>query len=129
MGTTVDGSVGPGQFLGGRTYRRNHAESSGRLKPFCRANSVTVKSRQIANARINSVEQFIDHPQLRGRNAWRQVDSPVGSIRALAPPVRMEGVEPVMGPIPALGQHRESILEELGFDRATIEQWKQEGVI
>jgi crotonobetainyl-CoA:carnitine CoA-transferase CaiB-like acyl-CoA transferase len=84
---------------------------------------------QIANARINTVEQFIDHPQLRGRDAWRQVDSPVGPIRALAPPVRMEDVEPVMGPIPALGQHRESILEELGFDRATIEQWKKEGVI
>jgi itaconate CoA-transferase len=88
-----------------------------------------LEATQIANARINTVEQFIDHPQLRGRDAWRRVDSPVGSIRALAPPVRMEDVEPVMGPIPALGQHRESILEELGFDRATIEQWKQKGVI
>jgi itaconate CoA-transferase len=88
-----------------------------------------LEAAQIANARINTVEQFIDHPQLRGREAWRQVDSPVGSVRALVPPVRMEDVEPVMGPIPALGQHRESILAELGFDRATIEQWKQEGVI
>ena len=50
-------------------------------------------------------------------------------MRALVPPVRMEDVEPVMGAIPALGQHRESILAELGFDSATIEHWKQEGVI
>jgi itaconate CoA-transferase len=88
-----------------------------------------LEAAQIANARINTVEQFIDHPQLRGRDAWRQVDSPVGSVRALVPPVRIEDVEPVMGPIPALGQHRESILAELGVDTATIEQWKQEGVI
>jgi itaconate CoA-transferase len=84
---------------------------------------------QIASARINTVEQFIDHPQLEGRHAWRQVDSPVGPVRALVPPVRMEDVEPMMGAIPALGQHRESILAELGFDAPTIERWKQEGVI
>jgi itaconate CoA-transferase len=83
----------------------------------------------IASARINTVEQFIDHPQLEGRHAWRQVDSPVGPVRALVPPVRMEDVEPMMGAIPALGQHRESILGELGFDAPTIERWKQEGVI
>jgi itaconate CoA-transferase len=83
----------------------------------------------IASARINTVEQFIDHPQLDGRHSWRQVDSPAGPVRALVPPVRMEDVEPMMGAIPALGQHRESILAELGFDAPTIERWKQEGVI
>jgi len=84
---------------------------------------------QIANARINTVEQFINHPQLAGRHAWRQVDSPRGPLPALLPPVRMENVEPVMGAIPALGQHSAAILAELGFDAATIERWKQEGVI
>lgn len=84
---------------------------------------------QIANARLNTVEQFLDHPQLAGRAAWRQVDSPVGRLPALVPPVRMEGVEAVMDPIPALGQHGESILAELGFDAATIARWKQDGVI
>jgi itaconate CoA-transferase len=84
---------------------------------------------QIANARINTVEQFIDHPQLAGRHAWRQVDSPAGPLPALVPPVRMEEVEPVMNAIPALGQHSAAILAELGFDAATIARWKQEGVI
>jgi itaconate CoA-transferase len=84
---------------------------------------------QIANAGLNTVEQFIDHPQLAARNAWREVASPVGPIRALVPPVRMEDVEPVMGAIPAVGEHRESILAELGFDAGTIERWKQEGMI
>ena len=88
-----------------------------------------LETAQIANARLNTVQQFIEHPQLAGRDAWRQVDSAVGPIPALVPPVRMEGVEPRMDAIPALGQHRESILAELGFDAPTIERWKQEGVV
>ena len=88
-----------------------------------------LEAAQIANACLNTVQQFIDHPQLAGRNGWRRVDSPVGPIPALIPPVRMEDVEPMMGAIPALGQHRESILAELGFDAPTIETWKEEGVI
>jgi len=81
---------------------------------------------QIANARINSVDEFIAHPQLAGRDAWRQVGSPVGGVPALVPPVRMEGVDPVMQAIPALGEHTVSILAELGFDAATIARWKAE---
>ena len=88
-----------------------------------------LEATQIANASINTVAQFIDHAQLAGRHAWRRVDSPVGLIPALVPPVRMDGLDPVMDAIPALGQHRESILAELGFDPGTIEQWKSEGVI
>jgi len=84
---------------------------------------------QIANARMNTVEQFIAHPQLAGRQAWRHVDSASGAIPALVPPVRFEGTEPVMGPIPAVGQHSASILAELGFDAPTIERWKKEKVI
>jgi itaconate CoA-transferase len=84
---------------------------------------------QIANARINTVEQFMKHPQLMGRASWREVDSPVGRIPALIPPVRMDHVESRMDPIPALGQHSESVLRELGFDGPTIERWKQGGVI
>ena len=60
-------------------------------------------SRRIANARINSVTQFIKHPQFTARNSWREVDSPAGPIPALIPPVRMSGVDPIMGAIPGLG--------------------------
>jgi crotonobetainyl-CoA:carnitine CoA-transferase CaiB-like acyl-CoA transferase len=34
-----------------------------------------------------------------------------------------------MGAIPALGEHSESVLRELGYTRDTITQWKQTGVI
>jgi itaconate CoA-transferase len=84
---------------------------------------------QIANARINSVGEFIDHPQLAGRDAWRHIDSPVGQLRALIPPVRIEGVDPLMGGVPALGEHTNMVLSELGFDENTVKQWRSDGVV
>jgi itaconate CoA-transferase len=83
----------------------------------------------IASARRNSVEEFINHPQLMQRHCWRTIGSPIGSLLALRPPVRMEGIDPVMGPVPSLGQHSQSILEELGFDAGTIARWRKEQMI
>ena len=88
-----------------------------------------LESARIAFARMNSVAEFVDHPQLSARGCWREIDSPVGPLRALVPPVRMEDVEPVMGALPSLGQHSDAILEELGFDAATIARWRKEGTI
>jgi itaconate CoA-transferase len=84
---------------------------------------------EIAWSRLNSVHDLLKHPQLLARDCWKQVDSPVGLLRALRPAVWMDDVEPVMGPVPTLGQHSESILRELGFDAATISAWRREGTI
>ena len=70
----------------------------------------------IACARRNSVAEFVRHPQLAERDCWQTIDSPAGPLRALRPPIRMDGVDPAMGAVPALGQHTRQILEELGFD-------------
>ena len=83
----------------------------------------------IANARVNSVKAYLDHPQLAAGDSWREIESPVGRLRALRPPARLDGVEPAMGAIPTVGQHSESILTELGFDENAIAQWRQTGVI
>lgn len=84
-----------------------------------------LETAQTAWSRLNSVEEFLNHPQLAARNRWQQIDSPVGPLRAMVPPVTMENVEPVMGAVPALGQHTEAILKELGFDADTISAWKK----
>ncbi len=83
---------------------------------------------RIAWARMNSVAEFVGHPQLAGRDCWRNIESPAGPLRALLPPVRMEGVEPAMNAVPSLGQHSQAILAELGFDPDTIATWRKEGV-
>ncbi|HLJ88411.1 MAG TPA: CaiB/BaiF CoA-transferase family protein [Candidatus Angelobacter sp.] len=84
---------------------------------------------QIGYARLNSVQEFVDHPQLAARDRWRQIESPAGPLRALIPPATIEGVEPVMAAVPALGQHTESILRELDFDPGTIDAWRQAKMI
>ncbi|OMP65974.1 CaiB/BaiF CoA transferase family protein [Domibacillus epiphyticus] len=71
----------------------------------------------IANARLNTMREFIQHPQLNVRNRWREVDTPAGKIKALIPPVTFaEGIDTVMNPVPEVGEHTESILKEFGFD-------------
>jgi len=84
---------------------------------------------QIAHARMNSMPAYLEHPQLAGRDCWREIGSPAGPLRALVPPVRMEGVEPAMGGVPGLGQHTDAVLEELGVARGTIAAWRSAGVV
>jgi itaconate CoA-transferase len=67
----------------------------------------------IANARLRDMLELGEHPQLAARGRWTEVDSPVGMLRALIPPATLDGEEPVMGPIPAPGEHTEKILAEL----------------
>lgn len=88
-----------------------------------------LEAAQIACARMNTVEEFLAHPQLSARGRWQEIDSPVGPLRALIPPVTMENIQPLMGAVPALGQHTEAILKELGFDVDTISQWRQSKLI
>jgi itaconate CoA-transferase len=84
---------------------------------------------QIANARLRSVDEFAAHPQLRARNRWRQVDSPVGPLQALVPPGIPNDEEPHLAPVPAVGQHTEAILVELGFEPADIQRMREGGVV
>lgn len=84
---------------------------------------------QIANARMNEMQEFWDHPQLQARERWREVDSPVGPLKALLPPVTMHDLEPRMDPIPALGEQTVQILHSLGYQDAQIEQLRAEQAI
>ncbi|EKO4766935.1 CoA transferase, partial [Campylobacter coli] len=70
---------------------------------------------KIANGNVNELNQVWEHPQLKARNRWREVDSEVGKIPALLPPATNNNYEARMDKIPALGEHTESILKEFGF--------------
>jgi itaconate CoA-transferase len=84
---------------------------------------------QIANARMNTVEELIAHPQLASRDRWREVDSPAGPVRLLKPPFNFEGIEDRMGRIPSVGEHTNAILGEVGIDAASIAEWRSKGII
>ena len=83
----------------------------------------------IANARMRSVADVIAHPQLNERQRWRDIESPAGPIRALVPPFNIEGAEPRMGGVPALGAHTDSVLREVGFAPDEIAHLRRIGVI
>ena len=84
---------------------------------------------QIANARVNDMHEVWSHAQLKARERWTQVDTPVGTIPALLPPGLPQGFSARMDPVPALGQHSESILSELGYDAAAIARLRQDKAI
>ena len=81
---------------------------------------VRLEAAQIASARMNTMEQVWDHPQLAARERWRQVDTPAGPIAALLPPARHDRFEYAMGPVPALGAQTDAILAELGLSGTDI---------
>lgn len=88
-----------------------------------------LEAADIANARLNSMEAFWRHPQLAARGRWTKVGSPVGEIDALKPPANIDGMEPRMAAVPAVGEHSRAILAELGYGRADIDRLHEEKVI
>jgi itaconate CoA-transferase len=84
---------------------------------------------QIATARLRTPHEFWEHPQLEARRRWRDVQSPVGPLRALLPPITMEDFEPRMDPIPVVGEHTAPILRTLGLSDEEIGQLRTEGAI
>ena len=83
----------------------------------------------IANARINDVGEVWEHPQLRARGRWTSVGTPKGSVPALKPPAGLDGVSPRMDPVPALGEHTEAVLGELGYSPQSIAALRAAGAV
>ena len=84
---------------------------------------------KIANARVNDVQDLWEHPQLKARKRWVDVESPVGVIPTLKPVGLKNDNDFVMNAIPKLGQHSHSILIELGYHPAQIERFAEQGII
>jgi crotonobetainyl-CoA:carnitine CoA-transferase CaiB-like acyl-CoA transferase len=85
-----------------------------------------LEAARIASARMNSVRQLIEHPQLAARDRWREVGSPAGAVRALLPPVIVAGRQPRMDPVPAVGEHTAAILRWLGYQDEQVRSLQAE---
>jgi itaconate CoA-transferase len=83
----------------------------------------------IANARMRTVRGLLEHPQLAARDRWREVGSQSGPLQVLLPPGTPTDAEPVMAPIPAVGEHTDTILRELGYEEETVAALRREGAI
>jgi itaconate CoA-transferase len=78
-----------------------------------------LEAAQIANARVNTMHEVWEHPQLRARGRWREVGTSAGPIPAMLPPGTWND-GPRMDPVPALGEHTDAVLAELGIDAGGI---------
>lgn len=83
----------------------------------------------IASANVNDMHGLWNHPQLKARQRWVEIDSPAGMLPALLPPGINSAFEPRMDPVPALGEHSEAILGELGYTAEAIMKMKLGAVI
>ena len=122
------------RFSSGPARRQNRAALHAEIdRVFAALSSAELVRRleqaDIANARLNTMEEFWRHPQLEARGRWRPVASPAGEIAMLKPPLNLDGMEPRMDAIPALGEHTERVLRELGFSQAEVQALRREGAI
>ena len=83
----------------------------------------------IANANVNEMRDVWAHPQLAARDRWRDIGTPQGVIPALLPPATPDTFDARMDPVPALGEHTDAILAEIGLTGAEIATLRSEGAI
>ncbi|NIE86279.1 MULTISPECIES: CaiB/BaiF CoA-transferase family protein [unclassified Burkholderia] len=84
---------------------------------------------RIANAQMNDMQAVWQHAQLAARQRWTMVGTPAGEIPALLPPGLSAADAPRMDPVPALGEHTDAILAELGYDAAGIARLHGSGAV
>jgi len=83
----------------------------------------------IANARMNEMHEVWEHPQLKARGRWVEMESPVGAIPVLRPPATHSDFEPAIGAVPGVGSHTSAILAELGYAASEIEALQRGGAV
>ncbi len=84
---------------------------------------------QIANARLNDMEGLWKHEQLKARHRFTEVGTPNGAVAALLPPGLNDSYDYRMDPVPAVGEHTNAILTELGMSSTEIEALRAQGAI
>jgi itaconate CoA-transferase len=98
--------------------QRNHGEWLARLEQS-----------RLPYGEVRSIAQVAAHPQVAAREMVREVNSPVGRIPVTSSPLRLSDSPSRFDPIPALGEHTESILRELGYSNEEIQKLRDEKVI
>ena len=74
--------------------------------------------------------EVLADPHLLARDMIVEVEHPVrGRYLTVGNPIKLSASPTTIGPSPLLGQHREEILEELGYTDAQIQALAAEGAI
>jgi len=84
---------------------------------------------QIANARVNGMDEVWAHPQHAARGRLATVPSPAGPLQAFLPPGVNSSFDYRMDAVPATGEQTETILRELGLGEDEVAAMRKRGAI
>lgn len=130
-----DPSVATDERFASNSQRHRHRDALRALilASFAESTAAEIVDRldsaQIANARMNTMDEVWAHPQLAARGHWRDVETPAGPVPAPLPPGRHDRFDYAMGAVPGLGQQTDAILRELGLADATIDAMRGAGTV
>lgn len=87
--------------------------------------------RDICYAPVNSLEEALEHPQIRHRGLWFKGNHPEdGEIPQPGFPLKFNEDQPGWRtPPPGLGEHNRQILDELGIGEGELQELKAAGII
>jgi len=90
-----------------------------------------LRAAQIPCGPINSVPEALTHPQLVERGFIVELEHPqLGVLKSLANPVHFSATPVTYRlPPPLLGEHADTILQELGYTKMEIAQLRADGVV
>ncbi|MCS7001704.1 MAG: CoA transferase [Dehalococcoidia bacterium] len=83
----------------------------------------------IPYGRVNDLAAVWDHPQLRARDRFADTQTEHGVVQALRHPMTVRGEQAPSLPVPALGEHTDAVLAELGYSDAERAQFRATGVV
>ena len=84
---------------------------------------------RVPAAPVNDIAQALDNPFVTEHDRLQKITHPsAGEYRLVAPPVRSAQAPPAR-PAPALGEHTDALLTELGYDARRLQKLRASGVI
>lgn len=112
----------------GRVRHRDRLDTE--LAAWCARHDLAYIQRRadgagIGNARYNTPSEVLAHPHLAARDRWRDIRTPSGPVPALLPPPVISGYDPPMGAVPALGEHTDRVLAELGLSDSELRELRR----
>jgi crotonobetainyl-CoA:carnitine CoA-transferase CaiB-like acyl-CoA transferase len=90
-----------------------------------------LEARAIPCSPVHNLGELSEHPHTLASGMLLHYTNASGrAMRGVAAPLRIDGERLAMRePPPALGQHSESVLRELGYEPEQIARWREQGVV
>jgi itaconate CoA-transferase len=83
----------------------------------------------IGNATVNEMRDVWAHPQFAARDRWREMGSPAGPLPTLRLPGSWTDEEAPVGAVPAVGEHTDLVLADLGYSRDEIARLRAQRIV